>query len=379
MRSDNTIGEKLKGSDAWQKDPLTGRSGEQVVRYSLPDLERGKMSFSGKERNHLFLNLAGKSFKDISAVAGVDAIQDSRSIAICDFDRDGWQDIILVNTNSPVLMIYQNKIGSRQKEAANVVAFEFVGGNRESTPSEQFGSRDGFGVRVSLTAGGHRQTREYRCGEGLAAQNSGRLIFGLGDGQDATDVEIQWPSGIKQTIPTVQPGSLVKVFEDVDSTPEKSGVSITKYLMPKTEQVRKAQPPLHRKFAGRRFQPISDSTSQLNVYTSMATWCASCKSHLPGIKKLKSMFDTSKVQLYAVPVDPEDTTEKLNAYLEQMRPEYKLLDSLDEEQVKSFRSLIQTEFKSDALPMTIVTQQDGAVVAILRGIPSVSDLAKWLR
>ena len=84
-------------------DPVSGKKNTDVARYRLSDRQRVPMSLSGKERNHLFINLDGKSFKDISIVSGADSVQDGRSFAIFDYDRDGWQDMVLTNSNGPVV------------------------------------------------------------------------------------------------------------------------------------------------------------------------------------------------------------------------------------------------------------------------------------
>ena len=70
-------------------------------------------SFSGGERNRLFRNVDGSRFADVSGVSGVDHVGDSRSVAVLDFDRDGWQDMLVVNVSSPQLLIYHNEIGTR--------------------------------------------------------------------------------------------------------------------------------------------------------------------------------------------------------------------------------------------------------------------------
>ena len=45
-------------------------------------------SWSGKERNHLFLNRSGEQFEDLSALSGLDHIADGRVFAVLDLDRD---------------------------------------------------------------------------------------------------------------------------------------------------------------------------------------------------------------------------------------------------------------------------------------------------
>ena len=55
-------------------------------------LIRQGRSFSGNEPNCCFLNTGTSRFADISASSGMDFAEDGRSLAITDWDRDGWPD-----------------------------------------------------------------------------------------------------------------------------------------------------------------------------------------------------------------------------------------------------------------------------------------------
>ena len=46
-------------------------------------------SWSGNERNVAWVNMRDGSFADVSAVAGLDQIEDGRVALPCDWDRDG--------------------------------------------------------------------------------------------------------------------------------------------------------------------------------------------------------------------------------------------------------------------------------------------------
>ena len=54
---------------------------------------------------------------------------------------------------------------------------------------------------------------ELRAGEGLAAQNSRRLLFGVGAAAGADSVRVRWPSGRVDEVGPVEAGTLVKVRE----------------------------------------------------------------------------------------------------------------------------------------------------------------------
>ena len=63
--------------------------------------EKG-VSFSGNERDHLYINVDGERFHDLAGVSGLDDPGDGRSFAVLDYDRDGWPDMAVVSANAPL-------------------------------------------------------------------------------------------------------------------------------------------------------------------------------------------------------------------------------------------------------------------------------------
>ncbi len=75
---------------------------------------RNGASWSGGERNCCFLNVAGTRFVDVSSLSGINFNDDGRAIAICDWDRDGDQDMWLRNRSAPrIRLMRNNSSGSR--------------------------------------------------------------------------------------------------------------------------------------------------------------------------------------------------------------------------------------------------------------------------
>ena len=99
----------------------------------LPEERSRGAAISGKERNHLWFNRGGEEFVEVSAVSGLDHVGDSRTWALIDFDRDGLQDVALVNANSPLLNLYRNRLGDRAP--GRMIAVRFVGGNVTADPA----------------------------------------------------------------------------------------------------------------------------------------------------------------------------------------------------------------------------------------------------
>ena len=364
MREDPTVRSSAQG--AFQPD-RDSRS-----------FQRG-VSFSGNERDHLYLNVNGEQFYDLVGVSGLDDPGDGRSFAILDYDRDGWQDIAVVSANAPLFQLHRNQLGDAASDAsaAQVVAVRFVGGNHAARPSTEKSNRDGYGSIVSVDLGDRTIQREQRCGEGFSAQNSATMLVGIGKRQRVESIRIRWPSGKIQEVHDVAAGTLLTAYEDPAHSPTGEPFVLQPY---ETPAVARRTPTDVPPVARQRLDLAMDdsSTARLRVYTTMATWCESCIGELPHLQRLRSVFDREVVGLYGVPVDPADGPEALDAYLAYHKPAYQLLSALPPDQIESVRQWVLEELRLEALPATIVTDASGSILRTTWGVPSVSELRKLL-
>mgnify|MGYP002529047811 CR=1 FL=1 len=69
-------------------------------------------SFSGFERDKLYLNQEGRHFLDISGLSGLDSVTDGRGAAYADFDNDGDLDIFLTALQGQVHHLFRNNVGA---------------------------------------------------------------------------------------------------------------------------------------------------------------------------------------------------------------------------------------------------------------------------
>ena len=378
MQSDKKLNRSFLSTKAWEREPVTGRGSADVKRFELPSLERGKLSFSGHERNHLFQNKRGARFQDISSVSGLDTPKDSRTFAIWDFDRDGWQDLVLLNINTPVLSIYRNQLGESKNNSevsSAMIALQFVGGSANDQPSTQFGCRDGYGVKAILKVGDQTMVGELQCGEGLAAQNSKTMWFGIGENEMVESIEIRWPLGGTQKIENVSANTLVTVFENAEESVDKTGFEKTPYLVNRAS----SDDAINDRVDMQRFSGPLESEAPLRVYLSMATWCPNCSRELPQLKQLRDRFSDSEVAMVGVPIDDTETDDDLRRYVTANQPPYQLNGQWDRGPREAFKQLITEQFRKDLLPATIVTDGQGRVLEVLAGVPTVSDIARSLK
>jgi hypothetical protein len=149
-----------------------------------PDI--GGMSWSGYQKKKMFRNLAGQTFKEISAEAGTDNDLDGRGLALADFDHDGKIDIYQVNADQKSLLYKGVTEGG-----GNWLQFRLTG-----TKS----NRDAIGARITVKANGLTQIRELDGGNGYAGQSTKTVHVGIGKSIKPEAVEIRWPSGLVEKI-----------------------------------------------------------------------------------------------------------------------------------------------------------------------------------
>jgi thiol-disulfide isomerase/thioredoxin len=337
------------------------------------------ISLSGNERNNVFLNRSGRQFMNVSGVSGFDDPADGRAVAALDFDRDGWQDLAVVNANSPFLQIFRNEIGGLEDALSknrNMIALRFVGGNREARPVEGLTARDGFGATAEVILKRATLIREHRAGEGFAAQNSSTLLIGIGSAKVADRVRVRWPSGKSQELERVTAGSLVTAYEDASESPGESGFSVEPYHKPEP-----AEAPLVKR-PGRRLEAARVSQDgggpRLQLLTTMATWCPKCKAELPQVARLRREFGADDLAIMGIPIDKDDSTKKLDQYEREYAPAYELRKDLNKEQIDEVQQVIRDQLRRDVLPASILTDQHGRILHTFWNVPSVSEVRQAL-
>ena len=336
-------------------------------------------SFSGHERNHVFLNQNGEDYVEVSGISGLDHPGDSRAFAVLDYDRDGWQDIAVVNANAPLFQLFRNQMGERG-DPGGMVAVRFEGGNRFAVPNSQWSNRDAYGARVVLRVEGRELLREHRAGEGLAAQNSATLRVGIGNADEVTRLEVRWPSGRRSDTTAVHAGTLVTAYEDPSASPTGAPFLLTPYLARGEHRAAAASVKVanRSRVAHRSIRAAQDvlpgERARLILYTTVATWCAPCLDELPSLNLLRDTFNGEELEIYGVPYDPEETSEVFSAWVERYEPPYRILSRLTNEQRYSVINGALDALRVEGLPAAVVTDAEGEVLLVRWGPPSVSEL-----
>ena len=154
---------------------------------------------------HLFHNKGKSKFEEISPKLGR-ALQRAivgRGAAYGDFDNDGDLDLLIMANNGPARLLRNDNANQN-----DMLRVKLVG-----TAS----NRDGIGARVQLKSSkGAREYEMVKTGSSYLSQSEMMLTFGLGKPEDdrVLSLEINWPSGQRQSIGDIKPNQTLTIQED---------------------------------------------------------------------------------------------------------------------------------------------------------------------
>lgn len=184
-RSLTTGGDSKEYGDAWS---------------AINEFIRSDHSWSGYQRNNFYMNNRNGEFTEAAGILGLDFLDDSRSFALADLDRDGRLEVVLKNRTGPQLRVLHNDLTPLHPS----ISFAL-----EGTKS----NRDAIGAVVELETGEIRQRNTIRAGSGYLTQHSKVLCFGLGTATGPLRATVLWPSGAKQHFLDLPAGHLIRIKE----------------------------------------------------------------------------------------------------------------------------------------------------------------------
>jgi enediyne biosynthesis protein E4 len=172
-----------------------------VSGHVYPQVDTLPSGATYREPKLLQLNQRNGTFCDASTQAGP-ALQEkrvSRGLAVGDLFNDGNMDIVIGDIDGAPMLLRNHGV-----PGAHWVSFELAG-----TKS----NRLALNARIKIVAGGVTQTEEIHSGGSYLSQNDLRVHFGLGTAQKIDSVEIHWPSGKVETLPSMPGDQFYSVLE----------------------------------------------------------------------------------------------------------------------------------------------------------------------
>ncbi len=346
--------------------------GEGLADYlsawlAIGEMSRQGNSWSGRERNNIFLNTRNGRFADISATSGADFPDDARAAAVTDWDGDGDLDVWLANRTGPRVRFLRN----RSATDTNHVTFRLRGRDV---------NRDAIGARVSLLpgAGAPPLVRTLRAGEGFLAQSSKWVHFGLGEVASIESVEVRWPGGATERFPAVEPGGRYLLEEGSGiATPLPARAAVTALAPTPIETsfesgashvrltARPALPPLdYLTFDGATRRLERGRPVLLNLW---ASWCAPCVTELRDLEERREELGAAGLEIVALSVDEDP--DRARALLASIEPRFQVgfapattIDVLD-----ILQKALLEERRRLALPMSFLIDPAGRLAVLYKG------------
>jgi hypothetical protein len=158
-------------------------------------------ALSYEQKDLLYENAGGK-FKDVSARAG-GALQNTRvgrGLAVADFDNDGFLDVAISSLGRKAVLLRNRGVSK-----GNWITIR-----AEGTTSNKLG----LGATVRVQTPGTLQVREINNAASYQSANDIRLHVGLGAARTIPQIEILWPSGIRQILKDVAVNQILTVKEE---------------------------------------------------------------------------------------------------------------------------------------------------------------------
>ncbi len=329
-------------------------------------------SFSGRERNCAFLNVGDARFADVSSAIGLDQIDDSRAVALSDWDQDGDLDLWLTNRTGPRVRFLRNDLQNNH----HWIAFRLVGNPQLRCPA------DAIGARLELTTQDsqgveHSRIQTLYAGDGFLSQSSKWIHFGVSDGTMPVQLSVRWPGsdvpevfdelvvdhryrivqGKRTAEPVADRTPVVKLpardlTEAVSSTATRVYLS---YPRPTTSM-------MFDRFEGDRVSVEAVAEGPL-LLTLWASWCGPCIAELQDFSKHWQQIDAAGANVLALNIesleDERNDVDQARQIARQLSPRFPMGIATHDlvQQLNELRHRVV--YREDPLPLPVSFLLDG--------------------
>lgn len=361
--------------------------GPNLAHLQLSRMMREGRSWSGRERNCCFLSTPGGGFADISAVSGLDFPDDSRALAVGDWDGDGDPDLWISNRNAPRLRFMRN-------DAAPPGSFLNLRlrGNGKNTSLDAIGAR----VELKLAAAGSRPlSRTVTAGDGFLTQSSRWLAFAPGIDAGISQVKVRWPGGETELFSGVEAGGRYELRQGAGraapvshqaapglrTSPEASAGEETERARIRLVTLLEIPDLDYRDLEGRR-SPLLPGRGRALLVNLWASWCLPCLEELREFRDRSAELKKAGIEVLALSTDdlekegPLELPGKVSKFIDGLKPPLRtgrattnlvsFLQNLHDSMVPLNKPL--------PLPSSFLIDSSGRLTVIYKGPLSVDEL-----
>jgi tetratricopeptide (TPR) repeat protein len=338
---------------------------------ALNELIRSDSSWSGYERNVMFVNNRDGTFSEVSGAVGLDFTEDSRSFALTDIDHDGRLEIILKNRNAPQLRFLRNAM----KDLGHSIAFR-VRGHKSN--------RDGIGTAITLEAGSLRQTKYLQAGSGFLTEHTKEICFGTANHEGAVRATVRWPSGLSQEFNDLPVNHRIEIEEGSATFTAKP------FSAPPPSYAQAGPPPsldpLPSVVGTWLIEPLKapefsmpdlaggtrELRSFLGSFVLLNFWAAKapgCRDELPRLHQHRSAFAASKLSIVAINVDVAANIQEAKSFATQLALSFPVLFATsDTAGIYNIIYRYLFDRRRDlAIPTSFLLDKDGMIVKLYQG------------
>lgn len=332
-------------------------------------------SFSGFERDKLYVNQEGQRFVDISGLSGLDSVTDGRGAAYGDFDNDGDLDVFLTALQGQVHHLFRNNVGDDNG---------FVRISLSGTDS----GTDAFGAVVRMGTSAGVQAKIKAGGSGFVSQSDPRLLFGIGQDVTVPWIEVHWPSGTVQRFDGESSGAGVaragSSLHIVEGQFDLSSVEEDPFSLPDPAKPGDVVFNSLRQRRGDEFPAVvlvDQRTGETHDFASWrqpgrrylvnlwATWCVPCRQEMPELEKLYPELQAAGVDLLGISLDTGKARARVPRFLDRAGITYPSFTTQ--------ASTLEQLFAGDQIfvPLSYVIDAEGRIDAVFSGWSRESEAA----